>query len=365
MNGFEYMSHKNFIGKEGVNPSTIYYEHITKWWDSGKLNIKDKEANDWLSGFTENKIKQITAQNQRKEDNEVEVGNAQFQERYYKYLIRTIQEKNIFYGFYGIERRFYNNLTGLPEGLLNYIQYDSQSLVNIKIGTSLPFFSLPLFSKQFWDPSIDYTKSLAYISKNIYYGIQETIFYSIIMKLLNRFENDATDFFNVGEYKSIVLGGKFYENIKSKLTEHHHSLLDTIDDVRYQVAILLYTDPCSRFISDTCETFRSNFFGPNKLFDHIKSENFEDLAGILMRIESYLIIDKICKIINQLNPNIPLFTRHNSIITTKENETIVKEIMKKEIVAFTGYTPILHSNLLEPKGFDEHRFDKRDLVEYR
>ena len=85
-----------------------------------------------------------------------------------------------------------------------------------------------------------------------------------------------------------------------------------------------------------------------ELFRLIKEIQSNYLPIILQRIESFLILDVICKKISFMHPHIPLFTIHDSILTTQGNEAIVEEIMAREIQNWTGHKASFGSKELLP-----------------
>jgi len=68
------------------------------------------------------------------------------------------------------------------------------------------------------------------------------------------------------------------------------------------------------------------------------------ISVMLQFVESYLVIDKVCSRISKDHPEIPIFTVHDCILTTPENETIVREYMGKVIEALVGVKPKLKSD---------------------
>jgi hypothetical protein len=85
-----------------------------------------------------------------------------------------------------------------------------------------------------------------------------------------------------------------------------------------------------------------NIYG---LFVIIKKKNYNSLAILLQRIESYIVIDVICREIAKINPDIPLFTIHDSIATTEECSELVCSIMKDKLKSFIGVSPTLKKEL--------------------
>jgi hypothetical protein len=85
-----------------------------------------------------------------------------------------------------------------------------------------------------------------------------------------------------------------------------------------------------------------------QLFELIKSVDHAYLPIMLQRLESFLVLDVVCKEISRLKPHIPLLTIHDNIITTKGNEALVKEVMQQLILKWTGYLPKVETKDLVP-----------------
>ncbi|MDR3057885.1 MAG: hypothetical protein LBU84_07075 [Prevotella sp.] len=65
------------------------------------------------------------------------------------------------------------------------------------------------------------------------------------------------------------------------------------------------------------------------------------LACSLQYLEAQLILHRICKIIGEENPDIPLFTIHDSVITTEEHVDFVLQIMRDVIKDAVGSEPTI------------------------
>ena len=66
---------------------------------------------------------------------------------------------------------------------------------------------------------------------------------------------------------------------------------------------------------------------------------------LLQNIEADCILNYCTKKISADHPNIPLFTIHDSIVTTEENRAVVEHKFKEYLGTYFGSTPILK---LEP-----------------
>lgn len=65
------------------------------------------------------------------------------------------------------------------------------------------------------------------------------------------------------------------------------------------------------------------------------------LACVLQNFEANLILHIACKKISKLNPDIPLFTLHDSIITIPRYQTLVEHIMNETLSNGVGFPPVL------------------------
>ena len=95
------------------------------------------------------------------------------------------------------------------------------------------------------------------------------------------------------------------------------------------------------FESQSTELFRTLFSTIFDLFSRIKAREHNTLAILLQNIESQAILHLICARIAKEKPTLPIFTIHDSIVTTAGNEQIVHDIMRQELKDITGLVPTL------------------------
>lgn len=79
-----------------------------------------------------------------------------------------------------------------------------------------------------------------------------------------------------------------------------------------------------------------------------------EFSYLLQKTESYLILKKVCKKLNENFPEIPFYTIHDSILTTIDNIEIVNNLMTQTIETITGKKPGIKSKVLEkPEDMDK------------
>lgn len=87
------------------------------------------------------------------------------------------------------------------------------------------------------------------------------------------------------------------------------------------------------------QVFCQKFPSIARVFAYIKKDNHRNLAIILQRIESFLLLQLVCGRISKERPDVPLFTIHDNIVTTVGNETYVQSIMESELTKVMGAAP--------------------------
>jgi hypothetical protein len=87
--------------------------------------------------------------------------------------------------------------------------------------------------------------------------------------------------------------------------------------------------------------FKNLFPTVYKIFSFIKKSDKTQLPKLLQCIESHIVLGRISKRIAEERPDLPIFTIHDSVITTVGNEGYVEAIMKEELTLCVGYEPKL------------------------
>ena len=97
-----------------------------------------------------------------------------------------------------------------------------------------------------------------------------------------------------------------------------------------------------------CKTiFAENFPQIYGLIELIKNDDYTALACLLQNIESEIILHRCCSAIwNEGRQQVPVFTIHDSICTTKGNEGLVQKIMSNVLEENIGVTPTIKVEIM-------------------
>jgi hypothetical protein len=81
-------------------------------------------------------------------------------------------------------------------------------------------------------------------------------------------------------------------------------------------------------------------------FDGADEKQHGRLACLLQSIESEIILNKVCKRVwKEGKQQIPIFTIHDSVVTTVEHKNIVEKIMDEELTECIGVSPKLDAEI--------------------
>lgn len=306
-----------------------HYHHLTKWFEH--LEIDREGAIQRVEKLYPEQTGPIRGTRK---------GKASDWEKRYRGIqaIEKIANKEFYYSVDDNVGRFHSNLTNLKKELRNYITYDGKKLVNVDIKNSQPLLSLLLFRKEF------YTGESQYISiKNIPSSIplltnSNQSFYSFTIMLVKSLER--IDIHDINTYIEMVNSGAFYEKVSELLNPTAKFDKPSLKEMVFIMFFSKNTSmklPRAKFKRD----FKACFPQTYDIFRRIKVKNHTALAHLLQRIESLIMIQNVAAKISKERPELPIFTIHDSVVTTIGNEGYVSTVIQEEVSRLTG----LHARL--------------------
>ena len=237
--------------------------------------------------------------------------------------------------------RLHTNLTNIKKELREFITYNGIKLVSVDYVNSQPLLSTILLKKSFWlkDTTINTINHSIIPIKDKEVNIIESIIkeityntYTMIPTFKKR--NDSKE---LNEYTSLCNDGVLYEYLQSNLGMDSSSR----KDVKSSVFQILFTD--NRFIGQKeakpKRAFRDLFPQVYRILSLVKRKNSKFLPILLQKIESEILLNRVAKRIEIEEPSLPIFTIHDSIVTTKGNELYIQSIMLDEMCKAIGSIP--------------------------
>lgn len=251
----------------------------------------------------------------------------------------TVQKINDKYDLFIVDNsgyRLHTPLTQLMTDLRKFVSFDEKELCAVDIVNSQPYLATSFLSRESFLGNHMEDKIIN--PKLIHHNKYPIMVVDFISEIEN--ENDVMNF------KDIVSSGQFYEKFGEILEEKgviHHKETDKRKVAKIITFETLFSPNRNISFSDSIKLFKEIFPNVYRVFKLIKKgrNNHNALAIALQRLEAELVLHKSALVINKLKPEIPIFTIHDSIITTVENIEFVKQHLKKVLEKSIGLPPSL------------------------
>jgi hypothetical protein len=259
--------------------------------------------------------------------------------------------------------RLHTNLTSIRSDQRNFLTYKGESLVSIDYVNSQPLISCALLNPMFYinrdaeevtggetfnalmnyDMMSNYESELFTcidVSSNIYNTIYDDIYNTISMLPSIMFPETSTSLVNTNQesFKSLCEKGVLYEYIEQHALSLGISNKLTRQQVKAAVFQMMFTS--NNFIgqkgAESKRIFKELFPVEYEIFASIKRKDKTNLPILLQKTESKLMFERVVPRIQMELPNAPIFTIHDSIVTTIGNEDYVAMVMQQELSKALG-----------------------------
>ena len=257
--------------------------------------------------------------------------------------------------------RLHTNLTSIRSGLRDYISYRGEELVSIDFVNSQPLISSALLNPNFFMSGDVFTSNhrtktiitpvsydissncdgIMFNCKDVAPDIYDVIQHDVATTSCIMFpEMDVSTENTSGySYKELCEKGELYEYLERvALPTFTSSNTLSRQEVKGMVFLMMFTS--NQFIGQEAaepkRIFRDIFPNEYKLFASIKRKDHSNLPILLQKIESKLMYERIVPRIYTNRPDIPMFTIHDSIVTTVDNKDYVQRVMLEEVKSALG-----------------------------
>lgn len=317
------------------------YSHLKKWWN-GELKFDKKGAVGYLEAAIKKNKDMINKLKSDKNNNSTKNVEQLINENEKISLAIIISEKfrepfSILVDKSGY--RMHTMLTRLKRDLRKFLSYGEKKLVGIDIKNSQPYLMTLLLRKEFWNGENELEIGKVKRDNNKKRSKEIICDIKCIITLTESLETLDGEGFRRNNFVQDVVDGSFYERLQEEFTGLRKGGYSR-DDVKKLVYVILFGDKRSQHFP-VYKAFKKRYPEVSKLIEAVKKDDHRALPLILQRLESFLVLQVICKKISKKRPDIPLFTIHDSIVTTEGNEMYVMQAMKEELEKKVGLSPKL------------------------
>jgi hypothetical protein len=334
-------SKKNKALEQEMKATCVKYSYLTKWFND-KLQIDVEGANQKIEELFPEPKGGIKGTRRGKASKTTKKYSA-------KLAVKKIEGGDFYYKVDDNVGRFHSNLTNIKKELRHFITYDGETLVNVDIKNSQPLLSSILFDPSFYNTKkigrcvnlYDISSSFEYLVNNNKYTYTHTII--MLVKTLQKLDNKE-----VKQYLRMAKSGNFYQELSKAMYPKQAFEKVKMKELTYKV-FFSSNRSIQGMNNRTKKEFKRKFQGIYEMFAAIKRKNHRALSHILQRIESEIMIQNVSKRISLEHPTLPIYTIHDSILTTDGNQEYVAKIIKEEAFKITGLKVSLVIEILNQK----------------
>lgn len=322
------------------------YNHLLKWYNP-QLQIDYETAISFIEADLRRKIANPELCDLDKKGNP--------KDPYLQYKCALLNIERINAGYFNISidsnvKRLHSTISNFRGILRNCISFGDRKLLSIDIKNSQPYLSTVLLNKLFWigKDGKDLCNSCTDFSINLFY---DRVFRKIFnnkdntldsfVTLVNTYVNQADS--DLHRYITLVQQGVFYKYLGDEFTKE---LGLDYRDKKYlkPIVFLVFFTHNSFLAQDEAKhkrIFKNLFPDLYHIFSLIKKSDKTNLPRLLQRIESHLMLNVITKRIAAERKDLPIFTLHDSIVTTDEpgNAEYIQKVMEEEFAKAIGFPP--------------------------
>ena len=347
--------------------------HLVRWLADDGLTIDKDAALEFLERYKRKLTSELSKRNLKK--SAIKKQEAFVLRRYYR-IKEQIENwgSNNHISIDDAGGRLYSPITGLPSLFRNFLTYNGEELVGFDIKNSQPLHFLTMLKKEFWK---SYTPGLTLkrLDDKLWGYLQGDVDYSstIMFDLLSK--SQYSKGFDYYTFRNLVQNGKLYEFIcnhffSKHLTKGGIDRFNTRAKTKQEFMHMMYHNPKAPHSKAKAvfADFEKLFPVEASVMNLMKKRKYNDFPIILQKIEAQMLLHKVAKRVYDINPDIPLYTIHDSILTTKHHSSTLKSILEDEYKKFLGFIPQFekteyseHNAWKEIDKYTKSKIDQADI----
>jgi hypothetical protein len=306
--------------------------------------------------------------------------NLQINRDKFKHLVSQINIKPLAFINDESGHRLHTPITRLPKYLRKYLSYDNKPLISLDIKNSQPYLSLQILNGEFFKKTQGKKNNKLNKGRSLLCTLSAETIENIEDSSLRNYINDVLSGELYDRFVNVAKNDPLYYSKRNKIKKDFllalYDIPREMPSSRTKRFIEAYPMPFENFNSfkqietgtlrkrrlyskeNRKDRFLESKFDPNdsdalalnkvnavlglnkpEIDYKLVDEGYARLACILQRLESYLVLDVVCKRIQIEKPKVPLVTVHDSIATTEENVNYVEGLIKEELKKAIGFEP--------------------------
>jgi hypothetical protein len=237
--------------------------------------------------------------------------------------------------------RVHSNLTSFTSRMFHTVKYNGQDLVGYDIANSQPFLTSVLLRFIFSPMGEKRGFNIKSLPKPLHNYIHTYTKHFLQLPLITIMLEESlseADFTEVSEFQLLCENGDLYKVLSPKLFDVTYTAR-TQRKIKDFFFTLLFTKPTNN--KNGIKQFREAYPMVHRAICEIKRQSSDEhfFPKLLQCMESYFILECVCKRLHKEYPKAPVFTKHDSVYTTEEYRLELLRIMQEESKLLFGVSP--------------------------
>ena len=280
-------------------------------------------------------------------------------------LIEDIDKNEFWKSRSASNKRYNSSITNISKKFRGYLKYDNQQLIQVDVKSSQVYVLASLLNHQFFKQKGDYsfyrlTKDL--IDKKTRKEIMLYMFSSLMFaqfsgKPIGEISPDTKDHEEFKKFRDAPFSEDFYFHIYH-LENNSFPSSEERGAIKSGIMYLLFQDLYAhRKNVESVKLFKRIYPFVNRCIERLLSDiGKSNFALFLQRAESYLVLDCIVPEFHRLCPEAPIFTIHDSILTTQKYKDQLYDVMNTVLTERTGIKPGLTVENIKEIDFTQESY---------
>jgi hypothetical protein len=342
--------------------------YITKWFDSGRLTIDTVKAHALIENY---RVKLATLSKEVVAGLGCPVNLSNRIILRVNNMINTISRlQNVGFALTrtGKDNRLHSTLTNTKKALRRLYTFDGKPLVSIDIKASQPYLLAELLKPKSWDKHGLVHKVFPELYKKVSTRTNQSHLLSLLM--FGGFSETHTGKGFPGEgLASVNWENDFYQSLVERASlQGCATVFPKRSVAKRKTMLLLFNDAWYTEQDEAFLLFAKWFPREAALISFLKKLTRSDknagvdeplsyLPTLLQRVESYFILENVCKVLSLKYPDAPILPVHDCILTVPEYKDAFKSTIAEVLESLTGIRPGLtvdeYSDQLNTEMFDD------------
>lgn len=350
--------------KSNIDKQTrLQYPHLWRFYKDLEVNLEpvdeiiEKRRPKTMEDVKEKMLKEtkykgLTEEDFKKEQNHILLER----EIHWKNALENLDEGFLCFKKDETVGRLHTNVSGLKRELRPLLSYKGERLIGCDMKNSQPALSVALLDPECWD-KINLKKRILTHNKELRQSKFHTTQFNQVPDVLDDLWQGVVSK-DVEDYRAAALNGGMYELMMDRYEKITDKSIDR-DTIKTRYLSILFSPTYFNEQDKVYIQLRKEFPTVFQIFEWVNTgykkfkngvngkmkrkpdEQSSALALLLQQLEAELILDNIVPLIKKQAPDVPLFTIHDSIVTTVGNEDLVKECMEQGSKQFLGFSPVI------------------------